>query len=259
MFNNLMGLLWNTSSTTDTIEFKEIEGNDADKHINTKDIENIERKKSSTVSSTNQNKSKKNTIKTTGLLSNIEDDGIIINGKNINISPIAQSITSTPANAISSSSVNSDNRSAYEKAKSILSANSSGEYINLRENEKCLYDIEGIEKLSDEEYSYLRNLALNAVTYHDLRPFSGDGFSPPNNPNNWRGACQRRGKPNASKADQDRKNHRQSLKCNCKAGFKLYRNGLFEFTKEEHHEYCIPIARVTIFLNIIFYILRHFL
>ena len=129
-----MGLLWNTSSTTDTIEFKEIEGNDADKHISniTKDIENIERKKSSTVSSTNQNKSEKNTIKRTGLLSNIEDDGNIMNGKNINISPIAQSINSTPANAISSSSVNSDNRSAYEKAKSILSANSRGEYITYR-------------------------------------------------------------------------------------------------------------------------------
>ena len=133
-----------------------------------------------------------------------------MNGK-INISPNAQSITSAPASAISSSSSNSDNRSAYEKAKSILSANSSGEYINLRENNKCLYDIEGIEKLNDNEFSFLRDLALNAVTYHDLRPYSGNGHVPSINPNYWRGACQRRGKPNTSKPAQDRKNHRLQL------------------------------------------------
>jgi len=213
---NLFGSLWNSSSVTEKIDYKEINGNDANKQINKDNIIGNIEIKSSTITAINS--SKKSSNKHTNLLSNIEEDGIIMNGK-INISPNAQSITSAPANAILSSSSNSDNRSAYEKAKSVLSANSSGEYINLRENNKCLYDIEGIGKLNDNEFSYLRDLALNAVTYHDLRPYSGNGHSPSSNPNYWRGACQRRGKPNTSILAQDRKNHRQSLKCECEAGF----------------------------------------
>jgi hypothetical protein len=104
MFNNLLGLLWNTSSSTD--------GNE---NIN-EDIQNIDNVeiKSSTISLTN----KKNTSERTG----------------IHISPTAQSIASTPRNAISSSSssANSDNRSVYEKAKSMLSANASGGFLQLR-------------------------------------------------------------------------------------------------------------------------------
>ena len=165
---NLFGSVWNSSSLTEKIDYKEINGNDANKQINKDNIIGNIEIKSSTITAINS--SKKSSNKHTNLLSNIEEDGIIMHGK-INISPNAQSITSAPANAILSSSSNSDNRSAYEKAKSVLSANSSGEYINLRENNKCLYDIEGIGKLNDNEFSYLRDLALNAVTYHDLRIF----------------------------------------------------------------------------------------